>query len=179
MNKRIAVATALWLGMSATTAATAADAAKPCLTEAEAEAITLVALPELIRGTGIACAATLPPNALLRQPSSALVGKYQAAADASWPAARTALAKVSPPEIASVLQTDYARPMLTGMLSGALVGKVNTSNCVPIDRAINLLAPLPPQNTAAIVVMFFQLVSADKAKKAEPSPLPICPMSKP
>ena len=177
MTKKFAVACALWLGMSATTAASAADAAKPCLTPDEAEAVALVAMPELIRGVGVACAATLPANALIRQPGSALIGKYQAAADASWPAARSALAKVAPPEIGTVLQSDYARPMLTGIMTAALLGKVKPANCEPIDRAAGLLSPLPPQNTASLVVMLLQLVGEDKEKKNEASPIPICPLA--
>lgn len=176
MNKTIAAACALWLGLGATTAASAADAAKPCLRGPEVESLAAVALPDLIRGAGVACATTLPVDALVRQPSSLLVGRYQAAADAAWPAARAALGKVAPPEVSSLLHSDLLRPMLTGLITAALIGKVKPSDCWSIDRAANLLAPLPPQNTASLVGMVLQLVAEEKAKKQEPTPFPVCPL---
>jgi len=171
MNKGFAAACALWLGMGATTAATAAG---PCLRGPEVESLAAVALPDLIRGAGVACLNTLPPEALVRQPSSELVQRYQAAADAAWPAARAALGRVAPPEIAGLLNSDLVRPMLTSLITAALIGKVKPGDCRAIDRASNLLAPLPPQNTAGLVGMVLQLVAEEKAKKQESTPIPIC-----
>src|SRR3546814_17342951 len=70
----------------------AAAAATPCVTTAEAESIALVAMPEIIRQTGQACAAVLPATALIRQTSGPSLAQYDSAANRAWPPAQAALA---------------------------------------------------------------------------------------
>ncbi|HEX8554078.1 MAG TPA: hypothetical protein VF695_05170, partial [Sphingomonas sp.] len=72
--------------------------AQPCLTASEAEAIALVALPEIIRQTGTVCATRLPPSSLVRRESSPLLTRYDAEATRAWPDARGAIVKLSMPE---------------------------------------------------------------------------------
>lgn len=148
-----------------------------CLTSPEAEAVALVALPEIIRETGTVCSATLPPTALVRQASSPLLSRYQAEADRAWPAARTALGKLSDPAAAMLLQSDFARPVLVTLLVPQLVGRIAPADCGTLDRLVTLLSPLPPANTAAVVVTALGWAKQQKAKGrtvAVPD-LPLCP----
>jgi hypothetical protein len=61
-----------------------------CITGPEAESLTLVAMPDIIRETGRVCETQLPPASILRRQSSALLERYQIEADRAWPAARAA-----------------------------------------------------------------------------------------
>lgn len=158
--------------------ATPALAAPPCLTAREAETIALVALPDLIRETGRVCAATLPAASLVRRPSGAFIAKYQAAADRAWPDARLAIAKLSDPSVALLLQSDYARPVLTALMVPLLVGRIATSDCPTIDRFATLVEPLPARNTAGLVVTTLQFLKREKARGngavAALPDLPVC-----
>lgn len=158
--------------------ATPAVAAPPCLTAREAETIALVALPDLIRETGRVCAATLPAASLVRRPSGAFIAKYQAAADRAWPDARLAIAKLSDPSVALLLQSDYARPVLTALMVPLLVGRIATSDCPTIDRFATLVEPLPARNTAGLVVTTLQFLKREKARGngavAALPDLPVC-----
>lgn len=158
--------------------ATPAAAAPPCLTAREAETIALVALPDLIRETGRVCAATLPAASLIRRPTGAFLAKYQTAADRAWPDARLAIAKLSDPSVVLLLQSDYARPVLTALMVPLLVGRIATADCPTIDRFVTLVEPLPPRNTAGLVVTTLQFLKREKAKGngavADLPDLPVC-----
>ena len=171
MKRILALAAALAL-------ATPANAAPPCLTAREAETIALVALPDLIRETGRVCASALPASSLVRRSSGPFLAKYQTAADRAWPDARLAIAKLSDPAVALLLQSDYARPVLTALMVPLLVGRIATADCSTIDRFATLVEPLPPRNTAGLVVTTLQFLKREKAKGngavADLPDLPVC-----
>jgi len=157
--------------------ASPAQAQTRCITTPEAEARTLVALPDIVQQTGIVCATRLPPSSLLRRTDSDFLAKYQDAANRAWPNARAAIVKLSDPMIDSLLQSEFARPLLTAALAPLLVGRINPADCGTIDRFVTQLAPLPPQNTAGVIVTTLRYFKAEKAKgKAIAVPdLPLCP----
>lgn len=164
--------------IAALLASPATAAPSGCLTDREAEAMALVALPDIIQQTGVICAARLPANSLVRRPSSAFLAKYRAEADRAWPVARGAIVKLSDPTVDLLLQSEYARPLLTTLLGTQLVGRIATKDCGTIDRLVTLLEPLPPRNTAGIIVTTLRYLKAEKAKGknvAVPD-LPLCPV---
>jgi hypothetical protein len=147
-----------------------------CLTETDAESIALVAMPDIVRGAGIVCAARLPAASLVRQTGGPFLDKYQAAADRAWPGARAAIVKLSDPAIDLLLGSDYARPLLTAALAPLLVGRIAPKDCGTIDHLLTLLAPLPPQNMAGVIVTTLHYLKTEKAKGknvAVPD-LPLC-----
>jgi len=165
------------LAIVALLAAAPVQAQTRCVTTPEAEAMTLVALPDIIQQTGIVCATRLPANSLVRRTDSEFLARYQSAADRAWPNARAAIVKLSDPMIDPLLQSELARPLLTAALAPLLVGRINPADCGTIDRFMTQLAPLPPQNTAAVVVTTLRYFKSEKAKgKAINVPdLPLCP----
>ena len=166
------------LAFAAAIALATPAAAQPCLTSREAETIALVALPDLIRTAGEICGAQLPATSLMRRGSGPFLAKYQAAADRAWPDARLAIAKLSEPTVAVLLQSDYARPVLTALLVPLLVGRIAPADCPSIDRFATLVEPLPPRNTAGLVVTTLQFLKREKARGngavADLPDLPVC-----
>lgn len=154
-----------------------ATAQTRCITTPEAEAMALVALPDVLRQTGIVCTDRLPETSLIRDPTSRLVRKYEAEATRAWPLARGAIVKLSDPAVDVMLDSEFARPLLTSLLVPLLVGRIAPSDCGTIDRLVTLLEPLPPRNTAGIVVATLQYLKAEKAKGGRVSvpDLPLCP----
>lgn len=153
-----------------------------CLTTAEAEAITLVAFPDIILETGRVCTA-LPAASLVRRTTGPFISRYQAEADRAWPAARTAIAKLSDPRVSMLLlQSELARPLITSLIAPLIVGRVQPADCGTIDRLATLLEPLPPRNTAGIVVTSLQHLKAEKARGnasvRDLPDLPVCPAAR-
>jgi len=164
--------------MAAAIALTASSAqAQPvCITTPEAEAMTLVALPTIIRQTGALCTARLPATSLLRQARGGFIDKFDAAADRAWPTARMAIGKLSDPAVSGLLESDFARPLLVTLVAPLIVGRIATADCPVIDRLATQLAPLPAANVAAVVVTTLRYLKAEKAKGrtvAVPD-LPLC-----
>lgn len=133
---------------------------RPCLTLAEAEMLVTAALPDVLRQTGVRCAAKLAAGSPLRRSDSELVRRYDRAADGAWPAARAALGKLSGSMIDGLLQSDYARPLLGSLIAPVIAARLPVEDCAAIDRLVTLLAPLPPQNVAGLVV-----IAADRARR--------------
>ena len=152
------------LGLLLVLAATPAAAQRACVTDAETQAFASVAMPEIIRETGRVCAATLPAASLVRRPASPLLDKYDVEANRAWPLARAAIVKLSDPTIDLLLQSDYARPLITSLLVPQLVGRIALDDCPTIARLTDLLEPLPARNTAGIVVATLHYLKAEKAK---------------
>lgn len=150
---------------------------RPCLSQSEAEAVALVALPEIIRQTGVACAAELPATSLLRRERSPMLVRYDAEAARAWPAARGAVVKLSGPSADALLGSDLARPLLTTLIAPLIVGRVAAKDCGTIDRLVTALEPLPPRNTASVIVTTLQYLQAQKPKAAAnpAASLPLCP----
>lgn len=178
MLQRVPLAGAIALALGLASTAAAQTPVRACVTAAEAESLVLAVAPDLIRQTGTACATALPATALIRQSDSRLLGKYQAEADAAWGRASGALAKIAGPEAEPLIQSGYARALVGSLIAPALTGKIQPGDCPAIERIVSLLEPLPPKNTAALLVTVIQLNDADRAKTpgAKPSGLPICPM---
>lgn len=168
-------AIALALGMASTAAAQAP--VRACVTPAEAESLVLAVAPDLIRQTGVACTTALPATALIRQTDSRLLSRYQAEADGAWARASGALAKIAGPEAEPFIQSGSARALIGALVAPAITGKIQPGDCPSIERIVTLLEPLPPRNTAALLVTAIQLSEADRAKRpgAKPSGLPMCP----
>jgi hypothetical protein len=173
---------ALLLGTSMVATPAAAQPLR-CLQPQEAETLALVALPDILRETVRTCATTLPPSSFVRANSAPLIAKYQVEADRAWPAAQKALLKLSDPMIEPLLNTQIARQMLTALAVSQIVGRIDVADCTTIDRLAALLQPLPPRNTAGLIVTSLQYLKARKAtggKGAKGVPdLPICAEPKP
>ena len=147
-----------------------------CITAPEAEAMALVTLPSIIRQTGLVCATRLSARSLVRQTDGPFLAKYDAAADKAWPVARTAIVKLSDPAVQGLLDSAYARSLLGTLVAPLLVGQIAPEDCGTIDRLVTQLAPLPPRNTASVIVTTLQYLKAEKAKGknvAVPD-LPLC-----
>jgi hypothetical protein len=156
--------------------AAAAPAEAACLTPPEAESVALVAMPEIIRGAGLVCATRLPITSLVRLEHGPFIAKYDAAADEAWPQVKAAIVKLSDPAVSGLLQSQYARPLLVNLVVPQLVGRINPDDCGMIDRLLTGLEPLPPRNTAGLIVTALQYLKQQKAKgKAADAPdLPLC-----
>lgn len=143
-----------------------------CVTQAEAEALVLYVAPDLIRQTGQRCAAVLPAGALLRQPASPMLTKFEAEAQPAWPQARQALLKIAGSQASQVLDSAFAQPFIGSLVAPLVTGNLKDGDCTTVDRALTLLQPLPARNTAALLVLFAQ---ADAASARPVMRLPVCP----
>ncbi len=147
----------------------------PCVTPAEAEALVLFVAPELIRQAGTRCATALPATALLRRTSGPFLARYEAETDAAWPRAKAALSRLTAPQAIQLLDSSFAAPLVASLIAPMVVGNVDPTDCPRLERAANLVAPLPPRNVAGLIVLFAQV---DAERPRPQMRLPLCAASR-
>lgn len=144
----------------ALTPVAAQAAAPPCLTPSEFTALSSYALPSIITGTTERCAATLPADAWLRRNGSQLATRYAAGKPAAWPSAKAAFFKIGgasanadATNLLKTLPDSSLQPMVDALISGMVGQQLPPDRCGAINRLVQLLAPLPPENTAELIAL--------------------------
>lgn len=156
--------------------ASAAGAAttEQCLSEAEGTAVFAAMLPDMIDGLRGKCAAHLPADAYIVKNGEAMVARYKLLADQRWPIAKQAFGRIAgDEEVAAKLPDEFFRPMLGAMIGGELVKDVKEQDCAGANRVVENLAPLPPENVAALIGAILVLADKDKSEGGKGS-LPMC-----
>lgn len=154
----------------------AAQTSKPCVTQAEANALFSFALPELLDTAAKQCTASLPADAFLRARAPAMVQRYRAEAAPSWPSAKTAFFKSMGEKDEKVVKMFDALPdetirTLMGAGMAAVVGDdIKGENCESIDQIASSLAPLTLSQLSTLFTSI--VIMADKKKS---NSLKICP----
>lgn len=170
MKKTMGAGVALWAAMAVTVAQAAEP--KPCMNEAEAQSVFLAIAPDTLRAVAQKCAPSLPDKATLRGGLAAFLAPYESAAAGAWAQALPALSKMAGPEMSGV--DSATMKAMVGPLVGAMASdKLKPADCATIDRALALMAPLPPANVAGIAV----LAMASGGSKGGKSPFAICPVA--
>jgi hypothetical protein len=124
-----------------TTPVLAQTAKPPCLTTAEFTAMSSYALPSIISGDELA-------------------ERYAAGKPAAWPRARAAFLKVGGntgnPQTNDLLKSlpdASLQPMVDGLIAGIVGQQLPTDRCPAVNRLVQLLSPLPPENTAELIAL--------------------------
>ncbi len=158
------------------TAAQAQNAAKPCISAPQAEALILTLAPQLLAATAATCTPHLSTSAYLRRPVTRLTAKYSAEEGGSWPLAKEALKKLTGPDVAPMLDSELARPMIGSLAAPIMTKEIKPADCPAIDRVLSLVDPLPARNTAALIVTIIEISGRSKKLK---SSLTVCPPTAP
>lgn len=172
MMKRAIVAS--WLALTATAGMAAQPTGGACLSASEVSDLAQVVLPDAIGAAGVACAAVLPANAVIRQTNGAMLSRYRSEADRAWPQAKRVIGKIGGVENAGMLDSELVRPILTTMLVAQVTKTINVRDCASIERIVTALAPLPPRNTADVAAQILLLTIQAKTRRGEKIDLPVC-----
>lgn len=160
------------LGVAALAQPSAAQA-QTCIAQADLADGIVYAMPSITEAIQRRCAATLADDGYLATSGSALAGKFAALQDEAWPGALRLLGQFAGSEDPSMsalfasLPEESLRPFVDAILTEKIGAEIKTKDCDRIERAMELLAPLPPENTAELVAFLASL-----AKTKGPA---ICP----
>jgi hypothetical protein len=173
-------------------AAPAEQAQRPCLTQAQVEAMTLFALPPLLEGAAKACAPTLPANSYLMNGGRTLAQTLAAESSTHWAGASSAVTMLGGKDFPAGLSETTARGLIHDLVLNGLSTAKGREQCGRIDRAADLLSPLPPRNLAGLVVLGVEIATVEEindkpkgkakakaeAKRSGKTPL-MCPAARP
>ena len=160
--RTLAIAVAVMPGLAA--------AAEPvCLTKKEATALIAYALPQASSGTAKRCAPSLPATAFLRRQGTQLAERYAGQKNRYWPQAKPAFMKTLGAEgngsaqMVANLPDETVRQLADVFVEGFVSQRIAPKSCTKLDLAIDLLSPLPPENTAGLIAL-----TLDVAGTADP-----------
>lgn len=146
---------------------TVATAAQPvCLSRTEATSLIAYALPQAITGTANRCASVLPAGSFLRNQGNALATRYAVHKDKYWPSAKPAFLKTlgaQGGETAGAMMNlpdQTMRQLADVFVEGFVSQQIALKSCEKLDLAIDLLSPLPPENTAGLIALTMDVASA-------------------
>lgn len=174
--------TALMAAFLATACPVAATAqsAPTCLTPAEAQAIVSFTLPDLIAGAAQKCADVLGSGSFLAQSGMEMANRYRATADAAWPKARSGIRKFAGDKAGffDLMPDKTLKSVSAGLATTAVLKRVEPRICGDLDRIMQAVAPLPPENMSLLIGILLEIASRPKAQAAvakAKSPFNICP----
>lgn len=162
--KRIAALAAL-----AALALPAGTQARTDLSPESTQAAVRYALPHLLAGVRSSCGPKLAQDGYLARNGAALFDRYSQGSETAWPAARSALMALGGeknPDMVKMLgqMPDAAlKPFVDATLSSMVATKLKVEDCDEIERGLELLAPLPPENIAGLAGFLIEM--SDRGKK--------------
>ncbi|MEP3420731.1 MAG: hypothetical protein ABJN35_03285 [Erythrobacter sp.] len=172
--KRIAVqASAIAMGM-AVLAATPVAAQPHDLDPVAATAAARYALPSAFEGYVAQCSASLSPDGYTLTNASSVSAKFTDGADDSWPAAKVLMMEIIREEagdmvsMLELMDDDNLRPFVDGMIAGLVSQEIPTDDCGTIERALEILDPLPADNVAALFGFAIEMGLAEEDDAATP-----------
>lgn len=154
-------------------------AARECVSGEEVQALALVLMPHALTAVAETCAPVLPQSALLNQPDAPLFARYQAQSETNMALAQSAFLKIAGKDKAIEKMGEAGLDMMTEMLVPQLTKAIALKDCGAINRMIELLEPLPPENMAGAIATILQIVARDESgkKKRKNSDPDICPLT--
>lgn len=149
----------------------------PCVSADDARILTLQIMPILIDKATERCGASLPATAYLPRSGAALVQRYRAAAEPSWPAAKAMLVRLLADQKIEdtgldLMQHDEVLRLIMSEAIGQEVAKdIKDQDCGKIDRFVASVGSIPTEHATTMVSAILVLVLDKKGSK----PSPICP----
>lgn len=153
-----------------------AQAGMACVPRADAEAMFTAMLPDMLETMHAECSTRLPSHSALALRALEQADRYRPAARASRATAESVVQRVIaagedielPPAMRELLGLD----MFTAALQATLAQAMGGDGCRTADRFFAAIEPLPAENLAALVTIFFEMgVEGDAADGA---PFHIC-----
>jgi hypothetical protein len=141
--------------------------AETCVTAKEAQSIMAAVMPDLLDSIIKQCKPSLTESGFFGKSGAAMVGRYKTSADANWPMARKAFAKMSgdsaSQKMMDALPDDMVRSLISIGMASALADGIKPEQCGNVEQLAAALEPLPPENMATAFGVIMQL-SGGKAK---------------
>ncbi|MGB3710829.1 MAG: hypothetical protein WA985_03990 [Erythrobacter sp.] len=143
-----------------------------CIPREEGRAVVATLLPDLIASTAARCGPSLERGAYLPARSAQLAARLQPQARAAWPEAKGTFEVIlggSLPDNPALLE--FGRKTL----AEGMVQQLDTKTCSMVDRLVQEIAPLPPENFANVFALFLEV----GLEEAQDTPFRICEASAP
>lgn len=132
--------------------------AQKAVSEEDATALALYALPTALDGLLDSCATYLPTDAYVLVNSDFLSDRFETAAIGTFPQARRVLFTMGrngddamPVEMMQAMGEAELGPFMDGIIRQMVMSEMDAESCSLADRILEYLDPLPPENLAGLL----------------------------
>jgi hypothetical protein len=134
----------------------------------EIEGAVRFGLPALFNGFRATCSAQLAPDGYVALNADRLLAKFAEGADAHWPAAKAALSTLGDDQgmdsaMLAEMPDDALKPFVTALLQQMVVAEIKPTQCVDVERGLELVDPLPADNIASLIGFMVEMAERDES----------------
>ena len=146
--------------------------AKGDMSPAAMQAAVRYSLPHLLAGVRTTCGPKLSPSGYLATQGDALLSRFSQGSDEAWPAAKVALMELGAKDekgmgqMLGQMPDSALKPFVDATIAAMVASKLKAENCADVERGLELLAPLPPENIAGLVGFVIEMAERDDNAKA-------------
>ena len=153
--------------------AQAAQAQQVCVEPADLDDGILYAMPVLYEAVMASCSDQYSPDGFMMSEGEAFVEGFRSKQDDAWPGAwrflKTFTNEEGDEEMAKMISSlpeETVRPFVDAIVLQMVSAEIKPDSCGKIERGVELIAPLPPENVSALIAFI-----AEQAGVKDP---PIC-----
>lgn len=166
---------ALGLSLSALMLGQAAHAqaeAEACVQEADLADAVVYAVPILTKAMRGKCGATLSSSGFMARQGDAFMAPYTARQADAWPGALRMLSQFAGEgkegeemmQMFGSLPAETVRPLFDAIIEQKVAEEIKVADCARIERGVELLSPLPPENVSGLVTFLLGIAKVDNPK---------------
>lgn len=143
-----------------------ATMAQQCIAAEDASDAIIYALPIVVDGFVTQCAPHLADDGFYVTRGEEFLAPYQAVRADRWPGTLRFLVALASEgkgagdaaEAMAIQPEDTLRSFVDAVIAEKLGGEIKPSDCGRIEKAMELLAPLPPENLGGLVTILFEAI---------------------
>lgn len=164
---------------TALTVAPALGQAPACVPQAQAKALVIYALPELLAAARARCGDSLSADSPLMMRDLEVEEAWENAATAAWPGAKSAVKFIMGPDsdfLFATLDDEALQEVSHVIIAEAIGEKIDPDSCDDIGYIYGEIKPLPAENLANLAVFAIRKAQAgdDDDTESKDSGLAIC-----
>lgn len=146
--------------------------ANQCVSEQDLDSAAQFMMPSIVAALKAKCSGQLSEDGFFATQSEDFLEPYIEEQDKNWPGtfrffkAFAADAQVDA-SLFDALPEEIVRPMIETTFGTMLVKDIKTTDCSKIERGMEYIAPLPPENIGGLIGFVVVLVEEGNAKKGK------------
>jgi hypothetical protein len=154
----------------------AAHAQQACVPPADLGDTIIYALPIAYDAARTSCATRFTRDGFVARGGEQFIAGFRARQNAAWPgamrtmqvllAAQQGAGNASDLDLAGLARTlppETLRPLVDGMVGQMIAGEIKPESCGKIERAMELLSPLPVDNVAGLMGFVLEIAPISEA----------------
>lgn len=152
--------------------------AQDCISQSQISSLAIYAVPLLVDGVQGKCAGQLPSNGFLATSGAEFTAPYTRLQDSAWPEAREGFMyfaangggqdqTMADEEFLGGLPDEALRLLFDLIITEKVGESVKPGDCRKVERALELMAPLPPENTGGLIALLLSEVGKEDPKVCE------------